>query len=616
MSFKPGDNIGPYQIVEQLGRGGMATVYKAYHPALDRYVAIKGMHVAFSQDPNFLARFQREARVVARLEHPHIVPVYDFAEHEGQPYLVMKFIEGDTLKARLGEGALTPAELTRTVEAIGGALAYAHKQGILHRDIKPSNVLLGADGGIYLTDFGLARIAQAGESTLSADMMLGTPQYISPEQALGNTNLDEGTDIYSFGIMLYELIVGQVPFSADTPYSIVHDHIYTPLPLPRLKKADIPEPLERILLKALAKRRADRFENVGQMLDAYRAAVAGQPLPPTPAAAPDPLEQLDTLAVSDSGRVSPGGATPLETRPPSGAAPSGAAPAEAQVSLQIEGDSASAPRKRRRWWLVIPAIFLLCLCLIVLRGCSQNDNSPFGPPPAGQGEPGDPGAPTALPELPATPPAVTDVDSALAAVEADPENPNAYLDLAAAYWDAGEPELAIVAFEIARELGGRDPVFLRRAANLLAARELWLETLEMIVSLALQDNGQIPREYAQLFERALYHASADPRLDDSQVITEANFQQLQGVNPLLLQVVTLRVELEDQDFEFLFSEVEALITENPEYGPAVLLKAEIYIEFGEPDVARGLLEQLVQDEPGISWVAVEARRLLLSLAQP
>ena len=129
MSFNVGENVGPYRIIEQLGQGGMATVYKAYHAALDRYVALKVLHPAFNEDKSFIMRFQREARVVAKLEHPHIVPVYDYAEHEMRPYLVMKFIEGDTLKARLNRGPLTSAEITQVVDSIGAALAYAAQTG-------------------------------------------------------------------------------------------------------------------------------------------------------------------------------------------------------------------------------------------------------------------------------------------------------------------------------------------------------------------------------------------------------------------------------------------------------------------------------------------------------
>ncbi|MGH2522747.1 MAG: serine/threonine-protein kinase, partial [Anaerolineales bacterium] len=272
MSLSVGETVGAYRVVEQLGQGGMATVFKAYHAALDRYVAIKVLHPAFKEDPTFLARFQREARVVAKLEHPHIVPVYDFAEHKGAPYLVMKFIEGETLKARLSREPLPLSETLLIIEAVGAGLDYAHRQGILHRDIKPSNIMLARDGNIYLADFGLARIAMAGESTLSTDAMLGTPHYMSPEQARGVKDLDPGTDIYSLGVVLYELVVGRVPYSADTPFAIIHDHIYTPLPPPGTVNPNVPESIERALLKALAKERSDRYPDVGALTQAFRRA--------------------------------------------------------------------------------------------------------------------------------------------------------------------------------------------------------------------------------------------------------------------------------------------------------------------------------------------------------
>lgn len=277
MPFASGENVGPYRIIEKLGSGGMATVFKAYHPALDRYVALKVLHPAFREDPNFLARFQREARIVARLEHPRIVPIYDFSEHEGHPYLVMRFLEGETLKARFQRGKLPLEEVLRIGRAVAEALTYAHDQSVLHRDIKPSNVFLTPEGGIFLTDFGLARMAEAGESTLSRDMMVGTPAYISPEQAKGETDLDVRTDVYSFGVVLYELLVGRVPFVADTPYSVIHDHIFTPLPLPRKLNPELSEPMERVLLKALAKEREDRYQSVAELIAALEEAASATP---------------------------------------------------------------------------------------------------------------------------------------------------------------------------------------------------------------------------------------------------------------------------------------------------------------------------------------------------
>src|SRR5512143_1293752 len=250
MTFSIGENVGPYRITDKLGQGGMATVYRAYHANLDRYVALKVLHAVFKEDPNFLARFRREAQIVARLEHPGIVPIYDYNEHNGEPYLVMRFIEGETLKARLARTPLTLEETLKIMTAISQALTYAHERGILHRDIKPSNILLEKGSEPFLADFGLARMASAGESTLSKDTMLGTPQYMSPEQAQGLQDLDAGTDIYSLGVVLYELVVGRVPFNADTPYAIVHDHIYAPLPLPTAVNPEVPKAVEQVLLKA------------------------------------------------------------------------------------------------------------------------------------------------------------------------------------------------------------------------------------------------------------------------------------------------------------------------------------------------------------------------------
>ncbi|MBI1281658.1 MAG: protein kinase [Anaerolineaceae bacterium] len=274
MALNPGQQIGPYQIIGQLGHGGMATVYKAYHPRLDRFVAIKVMHKAFTEDAGFIARFEREAQIVAKLEHSHIVPVYDFNELDGQPYLVMKFIEGQTLKRVLSEGPMPLPEIIRVMDDMADALTYAHRHGVLHRDIKPSNIVIDGKGEPFLTDFGLARVTKAGASTLSADMILGTPQYISPEQASGQAELDPRTDIYSLGVILYEMVVGRVPFNADTPYSVVHDHIYTDLPRPSVINPAVPAQVEAVLLKALAKKPADRYDTAIDMMTAFKQACA------------------------------------------------------------------------------------------------------------------------------------------------------------------------------------------------------------------------------------------------------------------------------------------------------------------------------------------------------
>lgn len=273
MPLQPGEQLGPYEIVLQTGQGGMATVYKAYQPKLGRYVAIKVLHPTFLDDRDFRARFEREARIIASLDHPHIVPVYDFDEGAGQPYLVMKYLEGRTLKNLLSDGGLPLEETLRMMSAVADALTYAHRKGVLHRDVKPSNIIIDENGIPYLTDFGLARMAQSGESTMSADMMIGTPHYISPEQGRGEKQLDGRTDVYSLGIILYELVVGRVPYSADTPYAIVHHHIYSAPPRPREINPDVPAEVEAVLLRALAKQPEERYETPNALLAAFRAAV-------------------------------------------------------------------------------------------------------------------------------------------------------------------------------------------------------------------------------------------------------------------------------------------------------------------------------------------------------
>ena len=366
MTFASGENIGPYRIIEQLGQGGMATVYKAYHANLDRYVAMKVLHPAFKQDINFLKRFEREAKVVAKLDHPNIVPVYDFADHEGSSYLVMRFIEGETLKARMTSGQMTLDETVYLVKKVGDALTYAHGQGVLHRDIKPSNIMLDNEGGVFVADYGLARIAQAGESTLSQDMMLGTPAYMSPEQARGERDLDAGTDIYSLGVMLYELAVGRTPFTADTPYAVIHDHIYSPLPPPRTVNPNVPQPVEQVLLKALAKERQDRFESAADLADAFGQAVDSlgdidASMTPTFVSVPTVADAPAPLPVSDT-----------ETSPP---IPTKVIPTE-MLGMDAT-ESQEEPKRKTRWLLIaggVVGVLLLCVALLALvSGLGEED---------------------------------------------------------------------------------------------------------------------------------------------------------------------------------------------------------------------------------------------------
>src|SRR3990172_6592864 len=266
-----GQTLGGYRILEQIGRGGMATVYKAFQPSLDRNVAIKVLPPYFAeQDDTFLKRFRLEARAVAALRHPNILVVHDYGEQDGTPFIVMEYVEAGTLTDRLGRPMPLP-EIEVLLRQVAASLAYAHEKGVIHRDVKPSNILLPKPEWPLLTDFGLAKIV-GGTHLTQTGAIAGTPAYMSPEQGRGDT-LDHRTDIYSLGIVLYEMTTGVVPFKAETPMAVIVKHIIEPLLLPRAVNPELPEAVERVILKALAKDPQDRFSNANEMADAFTSAL-------------------------------------------------------------------------------------------------------------------------------------------------------------------------------------------------------------------------------------------------------------------------------------------------------------------------------------------------------
>ncbi len=269
-----GQTLGAYRLVERLGQGGMATVYKAYEAALGRYVAIKVLPQFLARDPNFLKRFRREAKAVAQLSHPNIVPIHSYGEEGNIVYIAMQFVEGGTLKHGR-DRVFSAEEALRLLLPITRALGYAHARGIIHRDIKPSNVLLSDGNWPVLADFGLAQMAEASTNTklTGTGVGMGTPAYMSPEQGQG-AKVDARTDIYSLGIMLYEMVTGDVPFHADTPMAIVIKHLSAPLPLPRQVKKDIPKEVEEIILKATAKSPDNRYQSADEMATSIEQAMS------------------------------------------------------------------------------------------------------------------------------------------------------------------------------------------------------------------------------------------------------------------------------------------------------------------------------------------------------
>jgi serine/threonine protein kinase len=591
MAFNIGENIGAYRIIEQLGQGGMATVYKAYHAALDRYVALKVLHAAFHDDQTFTARFQREARVVARLEHPNIVPIYDYSEHEARPYLVMKYIEGDTLKARLNKGPLSSREIEQVVDSVGSALGYAHRQGILHRDIKPSNVLIATDGVMYLADFGLARIASAGESTLSSDSIMGTPQYISPEQAMGKKDLDAGTDIYSFAVMLYEMVVGQVPFTADTPFSIIHDHIYTPLPLPMDVNPNVPEPVQRVLLKALAKNRLDRYESVEEMIAAFKASWAEAGIPMQ--------------------------GTAITMRPGSLKAPTKSQPkaqSEATAAKTVAVQSA-APRRSSPWmWIGVGLVTILCIGVAFF--AVWRNRSALRTPPTSV-------AATVVVATPLTPLPATnvplptlqnispEVSAATELVTKNPGDPNAHLALSLALWDAKEIPASVQELAQASNLASpNDREFFLTAAREFKAREAWIPTagLYMRVAPTIRNDENGPNSVrGELFE-AVYKASAEKDMP-----LFVFFERIDNFDLPLGYVSRGRYALYNGSMEDAKAQLENAKKLKPDMYEVFLLEAEIEMKDGNNDAAKPILLSLSSDLKAPDWVRVMADTFLKTM---
>ena len=277
-----GQSLGRYHILEQLGEGGMATVYKAYDTRLERDVAVKVIRIdqfAPAVLERILKRFEREAKALARLTHSNIVHVNDYGEQEGVPYLVMDYLPGGTLKQRLGKPMPWQAAV-KLLLPVAEALDYAHSQNIIHRDIKPSNILLTQNDQPMLTDFGIAKILESGETAelTGTGMGVGTPEYMAPEQ-INARSVDQRADIYALGVVLYEMVTGRKPFQADTPMAVMIMQARDPLPPPRQFVPDLPESMERMLFKALAKNPEDRYQNMSEFAKALDGLASVSPSP-------------------------------------------------------------------------------------------------------------------------------------------------------------------------------------------------------------------------------------------------------------------------------------------------------------------------------------------------
>jgi serine/threonine-protein kinase len=272
--IQPGQRIGEYDVVEKIGMGGMAEIYKGYDRVIDRFVAIKVLLDYYTSDDEFRARFFLEARAIAQLEHADILPIYGYGEQDGSLYFVVRYMPSGSLADLIKrESPLSLHTAAHIMTALASALDYAHGSGILHRDLKTENVLLDASDHIYLADFGLVKIMGNPAGHFTRNFLPGTPEFMSPEQCLGEDDLTPASDQYSLGIVLYHMLTAKLPFRTSNPLAVLQMHVNEPPPSIRFSRPDLPESAEKVVYQALAKQPEARFATCGEFAQAFEKAL-------------------------------------------------------------------------------------------------------------------------------------------------------------------------------------------------------------------------------------------------------------------------------------------------------------------------------------------------------
>jgi len=367
--FRPGEIVGGrYEIIELLGSGGMANVYRAHDPHLGRDVAVKVLADRYTADPSFVERFRREASAAAQLNHPNIVQVFDRGETDGTYFIVMEYLTGPDLKSLIRtRGALPPLEAIDNTQQILGALAAAHRRDVIHRDIKPQNVMLASDGLLKVTDFGIARAGAESEMT-EAGSVIGTAQYLSPEQAHGG-ELTSASDCYSAGVVLYEMLTGRVPFDGERPVVVAMKQINEPPVPPRTYEPDIPPALEAVVLKALAKRPSERYRSAEE----FSAALADVRRQIDPSSTGQHTMLLGAAAAEGAAQT-----TLMAASPPPPAQPTATTPLSA--STPPPGTTAPAKKNRNRTTAIVIAVIVVlgiaavAAVLLLARGSGSSNS--------------------------------------------------------------------------------------------------------------------------------------------------------------------------------------------------------------------------------------------------
>jgi eukaryotic-like serine/threonine-protein kinase len=407
--------IGNYEVLSELGRGGMGVVYKAFEPALNRSVALKMLNEGIAHQPGLVERFYREARAMATLSDPNVVQIYAVGEHMGQPYFVMEYIDGESLSARLKRERMSVKDARRLMAQAASGLAAAHERGLIHRDIKPGNLMLTQKGSVKVTDFGIALAEGSGERLTGTGGIVGTPGYLSPEACLGEP-IDARTDIFALGVVFYEMLTGRLPFDDKSPYALMAAVVQAQIPDVTILNKDVDPNTLAILAKMLARRPNERFQTCSELEDALTAA------PSTPPPMPP-------LTVNRSLPMPPPAAQPMYSPPPP-YAPQGAIAAPANFAQQP-----SAPKSKSMLpWVLAGAVALGAGGFALLKPAPVPDPNPFVvPEPTPPVPVPDPPAPDPIPEpipdpIPDPPAPVPDPTPEPEPIPAPPESQPADMD--------------------------------------------------------------------------------------------------------------------------------------------------------------------------------------------
>ncbi len=363
------EKIGRYQVTRELGRGGFAVVYLANDPFVKRQVAVKVLPAQFTNTEAMRARFQQEAEIIATLEHPAIVPIYDYGEFQNQPFIVMRYMAGGSLAERVHRGGLEIEETTQILSRISSALDRAHDQGIIHRDLKPGNILFDQYGDAYLSDFGIARLTEASLQ-LTGGGAIGTPAYMSPEQVYGDRPVDGRSDIYALGVILFEMLTGTVPYEADTPAKLMMKHILEPVPRILTVKPDLPQGCDALLERAMAKEPDQRFTKASEFATAvtHLNPTIESTQPPIAQSTPSPSKEIAAPISEETVLETP---TPPEVRRMAEATQIAADPApsssqETEIATPTPSFPQPGPKKSERPTWLMPGLVGAAAFVVVL----------------------------------------------------------------------------------------------------------------------------------------------------------------------------------------------------------------------------------------------------------